>query len=329
MAPPEKPARASTQAPLPSWNEGATKAAILEFVERVTREDGADHVPPADRIAVFDNDGTLWCEKPMPIELGFVLARLAAMAEHDASLRERQPWKAAHDKDYGWLGEVITKHYNGDDGDVKVLLGGILEAFGGWTVDDYESAAGSFLRGGTHPALGRSFVDCGYLPMIELLEYLEANGFTNYIASGGDRDFMRPVTQQVYGIPPERVIGSSSALRFQADGASGTIVYEAHPDVFDDGPAKPVRIWSRVGGRPLVAVGNSNGDTEMLQFAGGDRPALRILVLHDDADREFAYTAGAEDSLERAKAHGWTVISMKADWATVFAGETSTAQVPA
>jgi phosphoserine phosphatase len=268
---------------------------------------------------VFDNDGTLWCEKPMPIELGFILQRLAAMADQDPGLRGRQPWKAAYDKDYGWLGDVITKHYAGDDSDVKVLLGGILQAYAGMDVEDYQDAAHRFLHAGRHPTLGRPFAECGYLPMIELLGYLEANGFTTYIASGGDRDFMRPVTQAVYGIPSERVIGSSNALRYTPDDQGGSIIYLSEPDVFDDGPVKPVRIWSRVGRRPILAAGNSNGDIPMLQFAGGpSRPGLRLLVLHDDPEREFDYTAGAERSLEQAAAQGWTVVSIRRDWATVF-----------
>jgi phosphoserine phosphatase len=255
----------------------------------------------------------------MPVELGFILQRLAEMAENDESLRGKQPWRAAYEKDYGWLGAVIEKHYAGDDSDVKVLLGGILQAFAGWTVDEYASAAETFLLHGKHPSLGHAFHDCGYVPMIELLRYLEANGFTNYIASGGDRDFMRPLTQTIYGIPPERVIGSSNGLRYQEDEYGGSIVYLAEPDVFDDGPVKPVRIWSRIGRRPILAVGNSNGDVPMLQFAGGrDRPALRLLVLHDDSEREFDYTAGAEKALDAAKAQAWTVISVKDDWATVF-----------
>jgi phosphoserine phosphatase len=255
----------------------------------------------------------------MPIELVFILERLAEMAEQDASLRARQPWKAAHAKDYGWLGNVITKHYAGDDSDVKVLLGGVVQAFAGWTVEEYGAAADTFLRKGEHPTLGRSFRNCGYLPMVELLRYLEANGFTNYIASGGDRDFMRPVTQDIYGIPPEHVVGSSNGLRYKEEEHGGSIVYLAEPDVFDDGPTKPVRIWSRVGRRPIAAVGNSNGDIHMLQFAGGrSRTALRLLVLHDDADREFDYQSGAEEALERARAQGWTVASVKNDWKAVF-----------
>jgi phosphoserine phosphatase len=312
-------ASARTAAPLASWSDGTTKQAIVDFVRQVTDASSASFVPPEARVAVFDNDGTLWCEKPMPIELGFILQRLAAMAEQDASLRTRQPWQAAHTKDYAWLGDVITKHYHGDDSDVKVLMGGILRAFAGTTVEDYETAAGSFVRETKHPTFGRAFRDCGYLPMIELIRYLEANGFTTFIASGGDRDFMRPVTDEIYGIPSERVIGSSNALRYQADEQGSAIVYEAQPDVFDDGPIKPVRIWSRVGRRPILAAGNSNGDIPMLTFAKhSGRPSLSLLINHDDAVREFDYQAGAEESLKVAAQRGWTVVSVKDDWATVF-----------
>lgn len=304
---------------LPSWNDTPTRRAIVEFVEQVTTEGGAGYVPPGERIAVFDNDGTLWCEKPMPIELGFILHRMAEMCEADASLRVRQPWKAAYERDYAWLGEVITKHYHGDDSDVKVLVGGILRAFGGMTVETYEEVASQFLRG-PHPTLGRTYRECGYVQMIELLRYLEANGFTSFIASGGDRDFMRPVTDEIYGIPAERVIGSSNALSYQEDEHGGTLVYLDKPDVFDDGPTKPVRIWSRVGRRPIVAGGNSNGDIPMLRYTRRpDGHGLRLLVLHDDQHREFDYTAGAEKSVERARTDGWTVVSIKNDWATVFA----------
>src|SRR5262245_46359885 len=244
---------------LPSWNEGPTKRAIIDFVTRVTTEGGKNFVPVEDRVSVFDNDGTLWCEKPMPIEVGFILERFAAMAEQDATLREKQPWKAAYNKDYAWLGNVITKHYHGDDSDVKVLMGGILKAFEGMEVEEYQASASSFLRSAHNPHLKRPYLGTAYAPMVELLRYLEANGFANYIASGGDRDFMRPITQELYGIPNERVIGSSNALKYQEDEHGGAVVYQAQPDVFDDGPVKPVRIWSRIGRRPIFAAGNSNG----------------------------------------------------------------------
>jgi phosphoserine phosphatase len=305
---------------LPSWNEGSTRAAILDFVERVTDDGGPDFVAPDERVAVFDNDGTLWSEKPMPIELGFILVRLAEMAEADESLRQRQPWRAAYARDFDWLGEAMVKHYHGDDVDMKLLMGGVLHAYAGKTVDDYAAAAQTFLTEHEHPKLGRCYRDLGFAPMVELLRYLEANGFTNFIVSGGDRDFMRPVTHDIYGIPSERVVGSSAALRYEDDEHGGNLVYMTEMELFDDGPVKPVRIWTRIGRRPILAAGNSNGDVAMLRYAGGrDRPALRLLVNHDDAEREFLYTAGAEESHEHAAAHGWTVISMKDDWATVFA----------
>lgn len=308
-----------TATALSTWNDSPTREAIVDFVERVSTEGNADYLTPAERIAVFDNDGTLWCEKPMPIELGFILHRLSKMADADPSLRDKQPWKAAYEKDYAWLGNVITKHYHGDDDDVKVLMGGIVRAFAGLSVESYQAAADEFLHG-QHPTLERTYRQCGYVPMIDLLQYLEDNGFSTFIASGGDRDFMRPVTEEIYGIPSERVIGSSNALSYQEDEHGGTLVYLAQPDTFDDGPTKPVRIWSRIGRRPTVAGGNSNGDIPMLHYAGGPaRQGLRLLVLHDDPDREFDYTAGAEQSLLRAQNDGWTVVSIKNDWHTVFA----------
>ncbi len=305
---------------LESWNDGGPKRAIEEFVARVTTAGSPDYVPADARVAVFDNDGTLWSEKPLPVELGFILQRLANMAEGDPSLRERQPWKAAYTKDYHWLSDAVTKHYRGDESDVKVLIGGILRAFEGESVETYQSAAALFLGQAQNPALHWPIRQCGYAPMIELLRYLEANGFVNYIASGGDRDFMRTVTDEMYGIPAERVVGSSNALCYTDGEQFGSVAYLAKPDVFDDGPAKPVRIWSRIGRRPIVACGNSNGDIQMLRFAGGPTlPALRLLLLHDDHAREFDYTAGAERSLELARTQGWPVVSIKNDWKTVFA----------
>jgi hypothetical protein len=305
--------------PLGSWREGASKQAIQDFVQRVTTEGSPDFVPSPERVAVFDNDGTLWCEKPMPIQLDFILRRLAVMADQDPALRTRQPWQAAYTRDYGWLGEVLTKHYHGDDGELPVLAEGVLQAFAGVTVEEFEAQADAFLRGTEHPTLGRGYLACGYVPMVGLLGYLGANGFRNYIASGGGRDFMRPISQEVYGVPRQRVIGSSVSLTWLPDEGGGRLVRKPEADVLDDGPEKPVRIWSRVGRRPLLAAGNSNGDIPMLAFAEQPgRPGLRLLVLHDDSDREFDYTAGAEQALQLASTRGWTVVSIKDDWATVF-----------
>jgi hypothetical protein len=308
-----------TDATMPSWKDTATRKAIVQFVQTVTDPEGPGCVPPEERVAVFDNDGTLWCEKPMYIQLDFILRRLVAMAQADAALQTIQPWQAACTKDYAWLGGAITKHYQGDDSDVHVLLGGILKAFEGNTVEAFDAAAAAFQHTEQHPTLGRPYRACGYRPMVELLRYLEAHAFTTYIVSGGGRDFMRPVTQEMYGIPRDRVIGSAAALSYQDDEQGGTVIHQAALDFVDDGAQKPVRIWDRIGRRPILAVGNSNGDIEMLQYAGGpSRPALRLLLLHDDAEREFAYTAGAERALQLASARGWTVISMQNDWATVF-----------
>jgi phosphoserine phosphatase len=305
---------------LGSWRAGASKQAVLAFVQRVTSEGSPDFVPPAERVAVFDNDGTLWCEKPMPIQLDFILRRLVAMADQDPALRDRQPWQAAYDKDYQWFGQVLASHYQGDDRELPALAAGVLQAFAGITVEDFEAQADAFLRSAHHPTLARGYLACAYAPMVELLGYLEANGFGTYIASGGGRDFMRPISQEVYGVPRERVIGSSTALVYQPDEGGGRIVRKPELDVVDDGPAKPVRIWSRVGRRPLLAAGNSNGDLPMLAFAAQPgRPSLRLLVLHDDPTREFDYTTGAEQALQQARNNGWTVVSMRHDWRVVFA----------
>ena len=301
------------------WRDGPARQAIIEFVERTCGADGSAAVPVEERVAVFDNDGTLWCEKPMPIQLDFILRRLAEMAQADPALRERQPWKAAHERDYGWLSKLMDEHYAGDDSNVKILAAGILAAYDGISVEEFEARADAFLRSAQHPTLGRGYLQTAYRPMVELLDHLAANGFSNYIASGGGRDFMRPISQEVYGIPRQRVIGSSAALAYTSDERGGTITHKPEADYLDDGPQKPIRIWSRTGRRPLLAAGNSNGDAAMLHFTQHpDKPFLRLLVLHDDDEREFAYTTGAEQALDQAARDGWTVISVKDDWATVF-----------
>jgi phosphoserine phosphatase len=300
---------------LASWNDGAARRAVVEFVEGTV----AAGVPGSERVAVFDNDGTLWCEKPMPIQADFIVGRLAGMAGADPGLRDRQPWKAAHERDYRWFGQVLAEHYAGDDTNVAPLLGGILSAWAGISVEDFEAQAEAFLRTARHPTLGRGYLECAYAPMVELLGYLEANGFANFIASGGGRDFMRPISQEVYGVPRDRVIGSAIALEYVSNDRGGTIIRKAEADYLDDGPQKPVRIWSRTGRRPVLAAGNSNGDIPMLEFTQHpDKPSLRLLLLHDDSEREFGYTSGAEQALDQAGKNGWTTVSMKSDWATIF-----------
>ncbi|HSS68826.1 MAG TPA: HAD family hydrolase [Nocardioidaceae bacterium] len=304
---------------LDSWHDGDTTTAIVDFVDRVTRPGGADFVPAPARVAVFDNDGTLWCEKPMPIQLDFTVRRLAEMAKDDIELRERQPWQAAYEQDLHWFGAAMVKHYNGDDGDLQLLMGGTTQAFADVTIDDYSARVLEFFDDVDHPTLGVSYASCGFKPMVDLLRYLEANDFTTYIASGGDRDFMRPVAEDLYSVPPERVIGSALGLSYRDDRGGPELHYEAAMDFFDDGPEKPVRIWSRIGRRPILAVGNSNGDIPMLDYAGsGPTTSLRMLIRHDDGDREFAYDTGAEDALARAASEDWTVVSMRDDWTCVL-----------
>jgi phosphoserine phosphatase len=300
---------------LASWHAGAARRSIVEFVERTVSDD----VPAEERVAVFDNDGTLWCEKPMPIQADFILRRLSEMAQADSELRGRQPWKAAYERDYAWVGKVLSEHYAGDDTNLPTLAGGVLAAFKGISVEDFEAKSDAFLRTAQNPSLGRGYLQCAYAPMIELLAFLEANGFSNYIASGGGRDFMRPISQEVYGIPRDQVIGSATTFEYTSNDHGGTITHKAEADYLDDGPQKPIRIWSRIGRRPLLAAGNSNGDIPMLEYTEhADRHCLRLLVLHDDRQREFDYTSGAEQALEKAGKLGWTVVSMKNDWSTVF-----------
>ena len=297
------------------WTEGPTRTAIVDFVDRVTTP-GPDFVEPEARVAVFDNDGTLWCEKPMYVQLDFFLRRFKEQAEADPALRDRQPYEAAYTGDLTWLGDAVTKHYQGDDADLEPLVAAILTSQHEITVEELASRFDAFFADAQHPTLGRPYTACGYAPMVELLRFLDSAGFTSYLVSGGGRDFMRSITQRLYGIPPERVVGSSVGLEFR----DGQLYTTAQPEFLDDGPVKPTRLWSRIGRRPIFAAGNSNGDVEMLQFTGsGTRPSLELLVLHDDAEREFAYVAGAERSLDVAAVDGWTVVSMKRDWVTVFA----------
>jgi phosphoserine phosphatase len=307
-------------AKLSSWNDGPTRSAITDFVARVTEEGGPNYVESAARVAVFDNDGTLWTEKPLVIQLDFTIRRFRQLAENDRVLRTQQPYQAAYEGDLDWMGAAMVKHYRGDDSDLKLLMGAVPRAFESLTVEDYDRRVKEFFDQADNPGLKRPYRECGYLPMVELLRYLEANGFATYIASGGDRDFMRPVAEGMYGIPPERIIGSALGITYSSEGGKSALMYKGAMDFFDDGPEKPIRIWSRIGRRPILAFGNSNGDVPMLAYAGSTSlPALRILLLHDDSEREFDYVAGAEQALDVAKQENWTVVSIKNDWTQVFA----------
>ncbi|MFB2596941.1 HAD family hydrolase [Herbiconiux sp. P17] len=297
---------------LPSWRDTATRAAIVDFVEAVTT--GPDALPVAERIAVFDNDGTLWTEKPMPTQLHFIVQQWAAAAAADPSLAATQPYKAAASGDLAWLGAAVDSHYAGDDAALHTMIGAILKATEGWSVTDYEEVVSAFYREAKHLTLGTAYSGVVYVPMIELLQYLEGAGFTNYIVSGGDRDFMRPITQDYYGIPPERVIGSAVGLEYDAD--SNDVRYGSTFSFLDDGPEKPIRIWTRVGRRPVLACGNSNGDVPMLRFVQKHPRSLSLLVHHDDPDRaDPPYDKGAELALA---APGVTPISVRDDWSAIF-----------
>jgi len=304
-----------TDTDLPSWREGAARSRILEFVAGV---DDAG-VPPADRVAVFDNDGTLWCERPMPVQLHFIVDRWAKAALRDPSLADHEPYASALAGDFRWLGGVVERHYAGDDTDVRTVLAAIVADMNGLTVDEYAADVTAFLAETENPVVHRLFRELSYVPMLELVRYLERHGFTVYIASGGDRDFMRPFAPEIYGLSADRVIGSSLGLHWRESDSGGDIVYGDSFGFLDDGPEKPVRIWSRVGKRPLIAGGNANGDIPMLRFAGGDGSGLGLLVHHDDDQREFAYDRGSERALAEAAERDWTVVSMRDDWTTVFA----------
>ena len=299
--------RPSRRGPARPGTTPPTRQAIVDFVERVTDGGRRDYVPPAERIAVFDNDGTLWCEKPMPIELGFILHRFAEMAEADPSLRDRQPWKAAREQDYALARrrhhQALPRRRQRREGADGRHPAGVRRDDASTTTRQLRDA---FLDEAPHPTLGRRLRDCAYLPMVELLRYLEANGFTNYIASGGDRDFMRPVTDDIYGIPPS---GSSAAPPGSAlpggrsrriarlrgrDGRLRRRPDEAGPDLEPDRPTADPRRRQLERRHPDAAVRRWHRR----------RPALRLLVLHDDAEREFDYTAGAEKSLEQRRGAG-------------------------
>jgi len=286
---------------LPSWSEGDAKSVVLEFVESVSRV-GASYVPPEDRIATFDNDGTLWCEKPQYVEADFVFRRWKQMAQADPAKAKEQPYKAVVENDQAWLTNLL--------GHVPDLVKGVTEAYEGITVGAFEQAVREFFATAVHPTLGVPYTKAGYQPMRELLDLLQARDFTVFICSGGGRDFMRPVSEQMYGIARERVIGSATAVHYR-DGELYRTKDVEQP--IDDGTGKPEHIWMRTGRKPLLACGNADGDVPMLETA-----RFGLLIRHDDAVREFAYDTGAEKALAEAKERGWTVVSMRDDFKMVF-----------
>jgi phosphoglycolate phosphatase-like HAD superfamily hydrolase len=305
---------------LPSWNDGAAKKSIVEFVAKVTKEGGPDFVPPAERIAVFDNDGTLWAEQPLPVQLYFALDRVKALAPQHPEWKTKEPFASL------LKGDLKTALAGGD----HALLELLMATHAGNTTAEFEQIVKDWIATAKHPRTGRLYTEMVYQPMLELLAYLRANGFKNFIVSGGGIEFMRVWTEKVYGIPPEQVVGSSIKTKFEMRDGKPVLVRLPELNFIDDKAGKPVAINQHIGRRPVMAFGNSVGDQQMLEYTqGGSGARFELLVLHDDAVREFPYgparglpnvKLGAFTPAldEHAKKDGWTVVSMKDDWKTIF-----------
>ena len=302
--------------PLPSWNDGAAKESILRFVADVTKEGSSGFVPPAERIAVFDNDGTLWAEQPMYVQGFFVLDRVKALAPQHPEWSTQEPFAS------------VLK------GDVQGFLAGGERAIGelvmathaGNTTEEFEKIVNDWILTAKHPKTQWLFTEMVYQPMLELLAYLRANGFKTFIVSGGGIEFIRPWSERVYGVPPEQVIGSSIKTKFEPGDGQPRLIRLPDINFIDDGAGKPVGIQMHIGRRPIAAFGNSDGDLQMLQWTAGGGPHFCLYVHHTDAEREWAYdrasSVGRLDSgLDEAKVNGWTVVDMKTDWKRVFVYE--------
>lgn len=304
---------------LPSWNEGPAKSVIVDFVTRVTRQGGADFVAPPERIATFDNDGTLWCEFPMQVQVFFTLAEVARLTQHDPELAKKPAYKALLAGDLATL-STQPKHD---------VFEPAFAVHAGMTVDEFQHTVDSWLQTATHAKLGRRYVDNIYQPQLELLDYLRANGFKTFIVTGGGIEFVRTIAENLYGIPPEQVVGSSTKTRLEWNGDASMIRKLAELNSFDDRDEKVVNINLHIGRRPLLAFGNSDGDLAMLRHTRcGPGPRLALLLHHDDAVREFAYDrdftlSPLAQALDGAEAYGLTVVSMQRDWNAVFSAATA------
>lgn len=301
--------------PLPSWNEGGSKRAIVAFVERVTREGSADFVAVAERIATFDNDGTLWCEQPMYVQLLFVVDRVKALAPQHPEWQTKEPFASL------LQGNLKAVAAAGEAGIVDL----VAATHSGMTTDEFSKTVTDWLATTRHPTTGKPFTSMVYQPMLELLAYLRANGFKTFIVSGGGIEFMRPWTEKVYGIPPEQVVGSTGGLKYELRDGQPVILKLPTLVLNDDKDGKPVGIQRHIGRRPIAAFGNSDGDLQMLQWTvAGGGPRLALIVHHDDAQREWSYDREShvgrlDRALVAAKDGNWTVVSMKNDWKTIFA----------
>jgi phosphoglycolate phosphatase-like HAD superfamily hydrolase len=299
---------------LPSWKEGAAKSTIFDFVTRVTKHGGPDFVPPEERIAAFDNDGTLWCEQPLQVQFFFLIDRVKELSAKDPAIAERQPFKALLEQDYKVILELGR----------EALLELAFATHSGITDEDFDRAARKWLAASRHPKFGRLFRECTYRPQVELLAFLRENGFKTYIVSGGGVDFVRAFATEAYGVPREQVIGSSTRLRCDVKDNRLSLMKLAELNSFNDGEAKPQNIGLHIGRRPLLAFGNSDGDLPMLSYTrSGPGARLSLLIHHDDADREVAYDREFKlsplvEALDQSAEHGITVVSMKRDWKVVF-----------
>ncbi len=300
--------------PLPSWKDGPAKQAITTFVIDVTNAGGPDFVPPAQRIAVFDNDGTLWVEQPMYTQMAFVLDRVKALAPQHPDWQTQQPFKAALEGDMAALGEA------GTEGLMQLLMATHADM----TSAEFETTVSDWIGAARHPRFDRPYTELVYQPMLELLDYLRTSGFKTFVVSGGGIDFMRPWTERVYGIPPEQVVGSQIEQRFELRDGKPLLVREPKIAFIDDKEGKPVGIERHIGRRPILAFGNSDGDLQMLQWttgAGGRR--LGLILHHTDAEREYAYDREShfgklDKALVMSGENGWVPVSMKDDWLEVF-----------
>jgi hypothetical protein len=307
---------AQESGPLSSWHDGPARAAIVDFVAGVTLAGSPDFVPEPERIAVFDNDGTLWCEQPIYVQAAFAFDRVRALAPQHPDWQNRQPFKALLEGDRATLAS-LGEH---------ALVELVMASHAGITTDMFAASVEDWLATARHPRFDRPYTELAYQPMLELLAYLRANGFKTFIVSGGGIDFMRPWTERVYGVPPEQVVGSSIRAAFELRDGEPAIVKLPEIDFVDDKGGKPVGIHRFIGRRPIAAFGNSDGDLEMLQWTTLGAPGRRfgLIVRHDDAEREYAYDRDSpvgrlDKALDAAPAAGWTVVSMRTDWRVVFA----------
>ncbi len=300
--------------PLPSWKDAASKRAVLAFVAKTTKAGGADFVPPAERIATFDNDGTLWCEQPMYTQLAFALDRVKALAPMHPEWADKEPFKAALAGDLKALAA----------GGKKALVELLMVTHAGMTTTEFEAIVVAWIATAKHPRFERPYTELVYQPMLEVLRHLRANGYNTYIVSGGGVEFMRPWTERVYGIPPEQVVGSTIATEYEVRDGVPVLVRLPRVDFIDDGVGKPVAINKFIGRRPVMCFGNSDGDYEMLRYTtAGAGARFGLIVHHTDGVREYAYDRDSAvgrlaKALDEAPARGWSVVSMKDDWATIF-----------